>query len=100
MALASYELALGTPCPSFALPSVDGRTYSLANFADSKALLVAFICNHCPYVKAIEDQILTLAHSFETHDLQVVAICSNDADKYPEDSPRKLLERWQEKNYR
>lgn len=100
MALTSHELALRTPCPPFTLPSVDGKTYSLSNFSGSKALLIAFICNHCPYVKALEDELLTLAHGFEEPDLQVVAICSNDADKYPEDSPEKLLERWQEKNYR
>jgi peroxiredoxin len=99
MALTSHELALGTPCPSFTLPSVVGKTYSLSEFSKSKALLVAFICSHCPYVRAIEDALLALAHGFEEADLQVVAICSNDAEKYPEDAPEKLLTRWHEKNY-
>ncbi|MEI6805157.1 MAG: thioredoxin family protein [Myxococcaceae bacterium] len=99
MALTSHELGLGTPCPSFTLPSVDGKTYSLSDFSQSKALLVAFICSHCPYVRAIEDDLLALAHGFEKADLQVVAICSNDAEKYPEDAPGKLLLRWHEKNY-
>lgn len=99
MALTSHELAVGTLCPSFTLPSVVGKTYSLVDFSASKALLVAFICSHCPYVRAIEDELLALAHKFEQEDLQVVAICSNDAEKYPEDAPEKLLARWYEKKY-
>lgn len=95
MALTSHETALGTPCPSFTLPSVEGKTYSLSDFSTSKALLVAFICNHCPYVKAIEDELIAL----KIEGLQVVGICSNDASKYPEDAPEALLKRWREKNY-
>jgi peroxiredoxin len=95
MALTSNELAIGTPCPSFTLPSVDGKTYSLSDFSNNRALLVAFICNHCPYVRAIEDDLIAL----KIEGLQVVAICSNDASKYPEDAPEALLKRWHEKNY-
>lgn len=95
MALTSHELAIGTPCPSFTLPSVDGKTYSLADFSNSRALLIAFICHHCPYVKAIEDDLIAL----KIDGLQRVAICSNDASKYPEDAPETLLKRWREKNY-
>ncbi|MES2504012.1 MAG: thioredoxin family protein [Myxococcota bacterium] len=97
MALSSHDLPLGTPCPSFTLSSVDGKTYSLADFSGKKALLVAFICKHCPYVKAIEDELLGLA---DIDGLQVVAICSNDAEKYPDDSPASLLQHWRHKNYR
>lgn len=95
MALTSNEIALGTPCPSFTLPSVDGNVYSLSDFDIKPALLVAFICNHCPYVKAIEDDLLNL----NIDGLQVVAICSNDPVRYPEDAPEALLQRWQEKGY-
>lgn len=95
MALTSHELAIGTPCPSFTLPSVDGKTYALADFSNSQVLLVAFICHHCPYVKAIEDDLIAL----KIDGLQRVAICSNDASKYPEDAPEALLKRWREKNY-
>ncbi len=95
MALTSHELALGTPCPPFTLQSVDGKTYSLQDFAQSKALMVAFICSHCPYVRAIEDDLLAL----KLDGLQIIAICSNDASKYPEDAPEALLKRWREKNY-
>lgn len=86
-------------CPEFKLPGVDGKTYSRDQFEGSQALLVMFICNHCPYVKAIETRLLNLGHFMNSKDLKVVAICSNDADNYPEDSFEKLRERWQEKQY-
>lgn len=95
----SNELELGTTCPTFSLPSVDGRTYELRDFAESKALLIAFICNHCPYVRAIEDRLIALKRAFKTSELEMVGICSNDASRYPDDSKEQLFARWQEKNY-
>jgi len=62
-------------------------------------LAVAFICNHCPYVKAIEDRLLELPRAYAPAQMQVVAICSNDPADYPEDAPSELKRRWQEKNY-
>lgn len=99
MAIASHEIPLGTLCPEFSLPSVDGKLYAKTDFAKSKGLLVAFICNHCPYVKAIEDRLVAIAHAFDVSDLQVVGVCSNDAVEYPEDAPLELLRRWREKDY-
>lgn len=99
MAIESNALVLGSACPNFALPSVDGKTYGSDDFARSKGLLVAFICNHCPYVKAIEDRLIAIARSFDASDLQVVGICSNNAAEYPEDAPQALYARWKEKNY-
>jgi peroxiredoxin len=99
MALQSHALSLGSKCPKFSLPSVDGKQYSLGDFASSKGLLIAFICNHCPYVKAVEDRLIALARAFPKDQLQMVGICSNDADSYPEDAPAELLRRWQAKNY-
>ncbi len=95
----STDLKIGSACPSFTLVSVDGKTYSLSDFSNSKALLIAFICTHCPYVKAIEDEFLALSKAFGSEDLQVVGICSNDATKYPDDSPEALLKHWQEKQF-
>jgi peroxiredoxin len=92
----STDLNIGSACPSFTLVSVDGKTYSLSDFSGSKALLIAFICNHCPYVKAIEDELLALR---DIDDLQIIGICSNDPTKYPEDSPEALLKHWREKQY-
>lgn len=86
-------------CPPFSLPSVDDRHYELSDFDHAKGLLVAFICNHCPYVRAIEERLIKLAHDYEKKGIQTVAICSNDAEKYPADSKEELLKRWQEKKY-
>ena len=91
--------SLGSPCPDFKLPSVDGKTYALENFRNAKALVVMFICNHCPYVRAIEDRLIALAHEYSKKDVAFVAICSNDPTDYPEDAPAELRKRWQEKNY-
>src|SRR5665213_1501379 len=91
--------ALGDVCPDFTLPSVDGKTFSRKDFATSKALVVLFICNHCPYVKAIEDRIIRLAHELMPQGVASVGICSNDSADHPEDKPSELLKRWREKAY-
>ena len=98
-ALFSLNLEIGEDCPAFSLPSVDGKTYSLDSFIESKSLLIAFICNHCPYVRAIEDRLIALSKAYSAHDLQVVGICSNDFETYTEDAPAKLLSRSLEKKY-
>jgi peroxiredoxin len=89
----------GFPCPDFNLPSVDGRSFSRADFAGAKALVVMFICNHCPYVQAVEQRLIDLARAFEKKGVAFVAICSNDAEEYPEDAAPELLKRWREKDY-
>ena len=88
-----------TKCPGFSLPGVDGQTYELSQFAEKKVFVALFICNHCPYVKAIEDRIIDLNKYFATASVQLVGICSNDSDEYPEDSFESLRARWQEKSY-
>lgn len=91
---------LSTTCPYFSLTAVaDGKIYTLKDFAESKALLIAFICNHCPYVKAIEDRLIALNRAFTPKDFSMVAICSNDSKRYPDDSPDSLKERWLKKGY-
>ena len=97
--LKSTEIALGSPAPDFSLPSVEGKVYSLKDFDDAKGLVVMFICNHCPYVVAVEDRILALAREYQPQGISFVGICSNDPTDYPEDAPAKLKERWQKKNY-
>lgn len=86
-------------CPDFQLPGVDGQTYSLEKFKDKKALLIMFLCNHCPYVKAIEDRLIQLGTDFSNASLGILAICSNNAEEYPEDSFENIQKKWQEKNY-
>ena len=89
----SSMLQLGTPAPPFALPDVvSGKTISLDQFAGRKALLVMFICRHCPYVKHVQHELARIGHDYVGRSLGVVAISSNDAAAYPDDSPESLRE--------
>ncbi len=82
---------LGTPAPPFALPdAVSGRTVWLESFASSPTLLVAFICNHCPFVIHILDGFVAFASEFGARGLAVVAISSNDVVSYPQDAPAEM----------
>jgi peroxiredoxin len=83
----STMLELGTPAPDFRLPDSDGHSVSLADFAGSKALLVMFLCNHCPFVKHVQAELARLAREYEPRGVGVVAISSNDVAQYPEDGP-------------
>lgn len=84
-------LALGTAAPRFALrDAVSGRTVRLDEFVSSSALLVAFICNHCPFVKHILDGFVGFARDFVPRGLAVVAISSNDVASYPADAPEEM----------
>jgi len=86
-------------CPDFKLMGTDFKTYSLSDFKNNNPLLIMFICNHCPYVKAIEDRLIQLGHELKTENINVVAICSNDEANYPEDSFENLKSRAKEKKY-
>lgn len=83
---------LGTPAPDFTLPAVDGRNVALQDFSDAPALLVAFLCNHCPYVRHIERSLGETLAEYADRGLAVVGICTNDADAYPDDAPERLAE--------
>ena len=95
----STMLELGTPAPDFSLlEPATGETKSLSDYADAKALLVMFVCNHCPYVLRIEDGLVALGNDFKDNpDDAIVAISANDADNYPDDSPEKIAERVKDK---
>jgi peroxiredoxin len=99
MAVETPPPALGTRCPDFRLPAVDGRSYARDDFAASPVLVVMFICNHCPYVKAVEDRIIRLAREFGALGAQLVGICANDAATYPDDAFDQLAARWRSRNY-
>lgn len=90
---------LGSSCPQFSLPSVDGRRFQLQDFASSRILIIAFICNQCPYVQAIEDRLIQLGQQWPLKDVALVGICANDPEDYPEDAPSELLKKWRDKNY-
>ncbi|MCW5776924.1 MAG: thioredoxin family protein [Phycisphaeraceae bacterium] len=86
----STMLALGTPAPAFTLEdAVSGRTVSLADFA-GRPLLVMFICNHCPFVKHVRGELAKIGRDYGERGVGTVAICSNDAEKYPDDGPAKM----------
>ena len=85
-------LQLGTLAPEFRLPDTSGKIVSLADFQDAPALLVIFMCNHCPYVKHIRHELSELAGEYQARLVAVVGINSNDAANYPDDSPVKMVE--------
>ncbi|QOV22151.1 thioredoxin family protein [Anabaenopsis elenkinii] len=88
---ASTMLPLGTQAPDFHLPEVvSGKTISLNTFADQKALLIMFICQHCPFVKHIKTELAQLGKDYFNSDLGILAISANDAQKYPDDGPESL----------
>ena len=96
---ASTMLPLGTPAPDFSLPDTDGTTVSLSDCSANKALLVMFICNHCPFVKHVADELKSLADDYMPKGLSVVGISSNDAEKYPDDSPEAMATEKAERGY-
>jgi peroxiredoxin len=85
-------LALGTLAPPFSLPDVDGRVVVLEDFRDNVALLVMFLCNHCPFVKHLREELARLAREYQAKGVGVVAIMPNDAENYPDDRPEKMRE--------
>ncbi|HSA63217.1 MAG TPA: thioredoxin family protein [Nitrospira sp.] len=93
MAMESVMLPLGTTAPSFILPDVaTGKMYSLDAFHGKDALLVMFICRHCPYVKHVEQEIAKIGKDYQDKKLGIIAISSNDPETYPDDAPDQLKE--------
>jgi peroxiredoxin len=92
-------LPLGTAAPNFDLPDTDGRRVRLADFKASKALLVMFICNHCPFVKHVAAELAKLGKEYQAKGVGVVAIMSNDIAKYPDDGPEKMKQEKQAQGY-
>ncbi len=86
-------LELGTPAPAFELPDVtSGQIVGLEQFKGQKALLVMFICRHCPFVKHVQNELARLGTDYAGRSLGIIAISSNDADAYPDDAPESLRE--------
>ena len=92
-------LALGTVAPAFSLPDPTGKLVRLSDFQGAPALLVMFICNHCPFVKHVRAELARLAHDYQAKGVAVVAINSNDANAYPEDSPARMAEEMRQAGY-
>lgn len=94
-----YPMKTGERAPPFDLPNVDGRRVQLHDFAGSKALVVAFWCNHCPYVRAYERRFVDWADEVRPRGVGVVAINANDEVNYPEDSLEHMVTRAKEQGY-
>jgi peroxiredoxin len=92
-------LPLGTPAPDFSLPNIDGRTVSLAEVAGAKGTLVMFICNHCPFVKHVADQLAALGRDYAPRGVGIVAISSNDVATHPADSPEQMVHEAEQRGY-
>jgi peroxiredoxin len=90
---------LGAPAPDFSLPDTTGTLFSLGDVADAPALLVAFWCNHCPFVKHIRDEFVAFAKAYQARGLAVVAINANDVETHPQDSPERMAEEAERAGY-
>ncbi|MFM8953918.1 MAG: thioredoxin family protein [Planctomycetaceae bacterium] len=95
----STMLPLGTVAPDFSLPNVDGRIMNFADAAGPRGTLVMFICNHCPFVKHVADQLATLGRDCMGHGVGVVAISANDVSLHPADSPEQMVREAEDRGY-
>ena len=95
----STMLPLGTKAPAFSLPNVDGKSVSLEDFAGAKALLVVFMCNHCPYVIHVAPELAKLAAEYQGKGVAVVGINANDAATHPADSPEQMVHEVDSRGY-
>lgn len=92
-------LDLGTRAPEFDLPAAGGGRVRLDDLVGAPALLVMFICNHCPYVKHVREDLARLARRYQEQDVAVVAISANDAERYPQDGPEAMVREAREQGY-
>ena len=99
VATPSTMLPLGTLLPAFALPDFDGRTVSTAQYEDARALLVAFICQHCPFVRHIRSEFARFAREYQPRGLVLLAVNSNDIGAFPEDGPEGMRQEAQAFDY-
>jgi peroxiredoxin len=95
----STMLELGTQAPGFRLPDTDGKTVALEDFAAAPALLVIFLCNHCPYVKHVRHQLAALGREYQGRGVAVVGISANDVVSHPDDSPAMMRREKAETGY-
>lgn len=95
----STMLPLGTVAPDFSLPNVDGRIMSLADAAGPRGTIVMFICNHCPFVKHVADQLAALGRDCLGQGVGVVAISANDVSLHPADSPEQMVREAEDRGY-
>ncbi|MBN1257330.1 MAG: thioredoxin family protein [Planctomycetes bacterium] len=99
VATASTMLPLGTQAPGFGLPDTNGKLVSLKDYEGAPAVLVIFMCNHCPYVIHIIDHLAALAKEYQKQGVAVIGINSNDVQNYPDDRPEMMAKLAQQKGF-
>lgn len=99
MAATSTMMPLGTPAPAFSLADPHGTVTSLQDLAGAPALLVMFLCNHCPYVRHVREGLAALTTEYRDRGVAVVGINANDYDAYPDDAPARMVEEAEEAGY-
>ena len=95
----AFTLEIGDRAPDFSLPAVDGKTYTLDDFAGSAALVVVFSCNHCPFVIGSEDRMNAFAADYAPRAVAMISINSNETDNHPDDSFEHMVTRAAEKDF-
>ena len=93
------KLEIGQRAPDFTLPGVDGKDHSLGSYKDKKIVIVVFTCNHCPYVQAYEDRLISIQRDYADKGVQLVAVNTNDSTGYPEDNFDNMVKRAQKKSF-
>jgi len=96
---ASTMLPLGTEAPGFALPDTEGSLASLSDFDEAKALVVVFMCNHCPFVKHVINGLVKLVKEYQPRGVAFVGINANDVSEYPEDRPARMAQFARERGF-
>lgn len=95
----STMIELGTKAPDFALPDTRGNEVSLEDFDEAELIVVVFMCNHCPFVKHVRQEIINVANDYKDKGVEFVAINSNDVENHPEDSPKQMALEAEKYNY-
>jgi peroxiredoxin len=96
---ASTMLPLGTEAPDFTLLDAEGNLVSLSDFAEARAMVVVFMCNHCPFVKHVIDGFVKLVKEYQPRGVAVIGINANDIDQFPEDRPQKMIQFARDKGF-
>lgn len=95
----AFTLQIGASCPNFSLPGVDGKTWSRDDFKNAPFLVVAFTCNHCPYVIGSEERMITYQADYKDREVQLVCINSNETENHPGDSFEHMVTRARERGF-
>jgi len=97
--MATKTLSIGSKVPEFNLPGIDGKTYSLESFSNGKGLVIIFSCNHCPYVQAYEQRMISLQNQYKDKGISLIAINPNDSTTHPDDSFENMKKRASEQKF-